>query len=228
MDATPRTRANRPESERKPARFAAYAALRDEILRTPPDESRFLTEEAVAEKLGISRTPIREAFQMLQSEGLIRLVPRKGAVVVPITAREVREVMEVRSMIEVWCAERVVADETLRPQVFAEMDGLHRDSLSSALDVPALISADRSFHRSMVSGAKNHLMLDVYERMRDTQLRLGTGAVMGDPDRLESVRAEHGRIVAALGQADREALVAATRDHLVATEESFMQRMRPG
>jgi DNA-binding GntR family transcriptional regulator len=206
-----------------PAKDVAYEYVRREILSGGDEEARFLAEETVGNSLGLSRTPVREAFLRLEAEGLLKLVPRKGAMIVPITSREVREVMEARSVVENWSVDKVLQDPTLRRQVPEEMRALHADLVALGHDEDAwtFIEADRRFHRTLVAGARNRVMLEMYERMRDLQLRIGVQAVWGEPERVVAVHGEHERIIAALLSGDAGAAHEAIEHHLVATTRSL-------
>jgi DNA-binding GntR family transcriptional regulator len=221
----PSARLTEPAEERaRPAKFVVYDHMRGRILREVIDEPTFFTEEEIAGELGVSRTPVREAFLMLEAEGFLRLVPRKGALVTPITSRQVREVMEVRSVVETWSATRVLAQEDLRASLLASMRPLHEQLIALGDDDPtALIETDRQFHRALVSVAGNQLMLELYERLRDLQLRMGVRAVLGDPARSARVREEHQRILDALERGTDE-LLGAIQAHLEATLASLSER----
>jgi DNA-binding GntR family transcriptional regulator len=217
-------RSSVPERTR-PAKLGVYRHLRELILRDAIDGPHFLTEEMVALELGVSRTPVREAFLMLEAEGLLQLTPRKGALVVPITSREVREVTQVRSVVETWCAQQVLRSDERRAALVLAMQELHEELAGLGSDPTALIDTDRRFHRELVAAADNRVMLDLYERLRDRQLRMGVRAVLGDPLRVAAVRAEHQAILDALAEGDEEALVAAIRAHLERTRQSVDRRM---
>ena len=84
----------------------AYDHLKRAILEGTHPGGTLLTEGDVAERLGVSRTPVREALLRLEAEGLVRLYPKKGALVVPVSAQEAHDVVEARALIEEWAAER--------------------------------------------------------------------------------------------------------------------------
>jgi DNA-binding GntR family transcriptional regulator len=212
------------------AKEVAYEYVRREILWDGSNETRFIAEETVGNVLGLSRTPVREAFLRLEAEGLLTLVPRKGAVSVPVTERKVREVMEVRSVIETWSAARIVEDAAARRRVVATMRTLLDElvELGHAADPWAFVEHDRSFHRELVVAAGNEVMLDLCERLRDVQLQLGVRAIFGDPAHIDAVNAEHARIVDALASGDGDDARAAILGHLDATSERLRRRVRDG
>jgi DNA-binding GntR family transcriptional regulator len=132
--------------------------------------------------------------------------------------------MEVRLVVETWCAARVLEQDELRASLLMTMRQLHEQLIALGDEDPtALIETDRQFHRALVSAAGNQVMLDLYERLRDLQLRMGVRAVLGDPARSAAVREEHRRILSALEEGTDE-LVAAIQAHLEATLASLSQR----
>ena len=89
------------------AKDRAYAHVKERILEGIYPGGELLSEGEVAAQLDMSRTPVREAFLLLEAEGLMRLYPKRGALVVPVSAEEINEVLETRLVIERHCAEQV-------------------------------------------------------------------------------------------------------------------------
>jgi DNA-binding GntR family transcriptional regulator len=210
----------------QPAKAQAYEYVRREILREAIDTPHFLSEEHVGRELGLSRTPVREAFLMLEAEGFLQLVPRKGALVVPITERQVREVMQVRSVVESWSLTQVLADEGLRARLLVTLHALQDDlEAIGDDDATASIECDRRFHREIIAAAGNQVLLDLYERMRDLQLRMGVRAVLDDSARAQAVRREHRNIIDALAGGRGDRVLAALSEHLEITAQSLHHRV---
>src|ERR671917_2912601 len=88
---------------------AAYVFTKQRVLDATFAGGDLLTEGEVADALGISRTPVREAFLRLEGEGLLRLYPKRGALVVPVSAQEVDAVMETRALVERFAIEKAIA-----------------------------------------------------------------------------------------------------------------------
>src|ERR687890_2342330 len=88
---------------------AAYAYTKQRVLDSTYAGGDLLTEGEVAEALGMSRTPVREAFLRLQSEGLLRLYPKRGALVVPVSVGEIEAVMETRMLVERFALDKLLA-----------------------------------------------------------------------------------------------------------------------
>jgi DNA-binding GntR family transcriptional regulator len=205
-------------STKASAKKVANDHVKAEVLAGRQREGEFLTEERVAEKLGISRTPVREAFVRLEAEQLLELLPRKGALIRPISYREIVEVMEVRQMIEQFAARRLLARGAAITPALEELLAEQR-SLAEAGDVEEFIECDRRFHTEIVTATENALLAATYQSLRDRQLRMGLRAVVGSPARTRQVLAEHKRIVLAFAAGDAELAVRAIEEHLRTTLE---------
>src|SRR3954452_20624328 len=140
----------------------AYADVKRRILDGTLPGGELLSEGEVAAGLGMSRTPVRAAFALLEGEGYLKLYPKRGAVGPPISPREAEEVIEAR-----WVIERY-AIEHATPEAGAELA-----ALADAGEGEDFVEADRAFHRALVAGTGNAILLAVYDTLRDRQRRLG-------------------------------------------------------
>ncbi len=86
------------------AQDVVYRWLKQHVLTLPSREGTFLTEAEVCRETGTSRTPVREALLRLEADGLVQIVPKKGAYVPPIAEAEIEAVMQARGLVEEWCA----------------------------------------------------------------------------------------------------------------------------
>jgi DNA-binding GntR family transcriptional regulator len=132
-----------------------------------------VTEGAIAEEGAVSRTPVREAFLRLEAEGFLQLFPRQGALVVPVTAVEMSEVVEARFVVERWAVAHLVKSRS--EEVLAALRSLvaHQRHAIDIDDADAFYALDRQFHEQVVAGAQNSLMLQFYGTLRDRQMRMG-------------------------------------------------------
>jgi len=177
------------------AQDVTYRWLKQHIAGLPRHGGTFLTEGGVAQATGTSRTPVREALLRLEAEGLLQIVPKKGAFVPPISDAEVRAVMQARALVEDWCVGRIVpAGEAF----IAELERLVVEQASLIDDPVAFIDCDRAFHRAIVGQAGNPVLAEFYESLRERQVRMGLRAVVNDEERGRAVLAEHSAIVAGL------------------------------
>ena len=110
----------------------------------------------MAEALEVSRTPVREAFLLLEAEGLMRLYPKRGALVVPVSPGEVRDLMDTRLLVERDAARRAARDASSRGRLATGLQDLldRQQEALDAGDVPAFVRADRDFHHAIVAAGR--------------------------------------------------------------------------
>ncbi|WP_405762213.1 MULTISPECIES: GntR family transcriptional regulator [unclassified Streptomyces] len=181
-----------------------------------------LTEGELADAVGVSRTPVREALLRLETEGLLKLYPKKGALVLPVSAQEIADVIETRLLVEEFTVRRAVpAPPGLLERLAALVEEQRRHAESG--DLPALMAADRGFHAEIVRSAGNQILSRLYDQLRDRQLRMGVALLHGHPERVERTLAEHTEILDALRAGEAETAAAAVRAH-VGRVEALVRR----
>jgi DNA-binding GntR family transcriptional regulator len=179
----------------------AYAYTKQRVLDASYAGGELLTEGEVADALGMSRTPVREAFLRLEGEGLLRLYPKRGALVVPVSAREVEAVMETRALVERFAVEKAIARG-------ADVSGAMRNAIArqeacaAAEDLDGFVAADREFHTVLVAAAGNEIVLSLYDSLRDRQQRMGIAALRREPRRLEEILDQHRGLTEAIEAGD--------------------------
>jgi DNA-binding GntR family transcriptional regulator len=202
-----------------PAKDRAYAHVKEHILEGFWPGGEMLSEGEVAAQLGVSRTPVREAFLLLEAEGLLRLYPKRGALVVPVSAEEINEVLETRLVIERHCAEQIArrGREVLVQQLRVLLTEQERH-ISRANRI-GFVEADRLFHRAIVSADGNSILTRLHDSLRERQRRMGATIVARDPEVQRRYVEEHRAIVDALedggdvGRLLAEHLEGARRDY---------------
>ena len=196
----------------------AYYETRGRILDGALAGGDVITEGQVSTSLGISRTPVREAFLRLQAEGLLQLYPKRGAVVVPVSLEEATSVMEAREIIESFAATKLLTENESLPRhlLAALWDNLseqqiHIHSGNSA----AFVEADTRFHLLLVDCCDNPFLVDLLRNLRDHQRRLGLAAGNNDVvERMMAAHREHVGLVERLDRGDLDAYLSALRSHL--------------
>lgn len=210
-----------PKARVSSAQESAYAWIREFITRVPQSDGVFLTEGQVVEKVGLSRTPVREALLRLETEGLLQILPKKGAYIPAISEREAADVMQARALIETWCSEHIIDDR------HALADDLEKIVTAQVelLDQPIqFITKGREFHTRLVAGAGNDILRILYESLRDRQDRMSLNAVTSSRDRTRRVIDEHRLIVDALRDESVSIDSAqAIKAHLTSTWDSSMR-----
>lgn len=195
---------------------AAYQALRDDIFafRLLPGD-RF-TENDVAERLGISRTPVREALQRLQGDGLVRGYYRNGWEVVPLDLGRFEALYELRTLLETHAVTRLCqpSHATRRAALVAMLDAIWRVPQARRLaDGNAVAQLDEAFHLAIVEAAGNAEAAAVHQQVTD-RIRIIRRLDFAFGERVSLTYDEHGAILAALDDADAGRTVALLSTHI--------------
>lgn len=185
-----------------------------------------LTEKGVAAATGLSRTPIREAFLRLHEERLLEVQPRRGALVPRITSRQVRELYEMRLLLEVHaaeiiCGERIPTADRLLP-LSDEQERLYEAGATP----PELIRVDRRFHATFIASAGNTVMTMVNDSLGDHHQRTGVLSFSLDRARCRLAIDQHREIAHALAAFDLDTARTYIERHLVRGEREFERLLR--
>ncbi|HEY5365939.1 MAG TPA: GntR family transcriptional regulator [Casimicrobiaceae bacterium] len=184
-----------------------------------------LNERALGERLGVSRTPLREALRLLAADGLVDLQPNRGAQVVTLLENDVRESFEVMSGLEAQSGElacrRITADDV------AEVKALTFEMLAchARRDLPAYYRINHAIHQRINQAAGNRLLSDVYDRLnrRIQNLRFRSNF---DTDKWARAARDHTRMVEALEARDGAGLAAILRAHLLQKGDTVLEALR--
>ncbi len=179
-----------------------------------------LAEGDIAAETGVSRTPVREALLRLESEGMVRLLPKRGALVLPVTAQEWRDLLATRLLVERHCTTAAIVSGR-GPALAGELAGSLAElrAAAAAGDLGRYTAADRNFHATIVAADGNAILIKLYASLRDRQLRMGAANLLaadGQPDlvRMAMTIDDHQAIAAAIGAADLELSGRLTSEHL--------------
>ncbi|WP_270263880.1 GntR family transcriptional regulator [Kocuria marina] len=194
----------------------AYEHVKARIL-TGELDGHMLSEGVFATELGVSRTPVREAFLRLQVEGLMRLYPKRGALVVPVGPHESREVLAARRVVECASVAEAIGDPDL-PGTLADLLEQQRE----AVGTPRFGELDAAFHTALVEAAGNSLLSGFYQGLRDRQIRLIATAVRTVQERSDEILAQHAEIVAGVREKDAERVEALLAEHLQRVYEGIV------
>jgi len=196
-------------------------SLRDEILRGEIPPGQALRQEELAERFGVSRLPVRDALLRLEAQGLVHVYPNRGAFVISLSADDVREVYEMRVLLEGDMLERAVplmSDDDWRRIEAAKLDG------ERSASGPGWVEGDWQFHRALYEPAGRPRQLAIIEQLRGTVARY-TSARSALPGRAAEWLADHDAILEA---ARARAGVAARRrlaEHLTRVMEVVLARI---
>lgn len=196
-----------------PLRDVVFNTLRQAILRGELQPGERLLEIPLANKLGVSRTPIREAMRKLELEGLVVMVPRKGAVVAEITEKSLRDVLEVRKALEALAVK--LACEKIKDEEIEELKVAAKEFEETLKggDVTEYAEADVKFHDIIYRTTDNQRLIQLLYNLREQMYRYRVEYLKRE-DSHEILLAEHERIIGAIEKRDEEAAVEAIYDHM--------------
>ncbi|MFJ6571856.1 GntR family transcriptional regulator [Streptomyces sp. NPDC091292] len=197
-------------------REKAYAYLKETVLTDPAMSGEFLSEQEIADRIGVSRTPIREALLLLAAEDLVQLVPKRGARVAALSGREITELMELRGLVERYAAEHAIGSGRAPLKELGDLLDRQR-GLTGPDQAREFIAVDHLFHATLVSAVGNSLLERHYDGLRSRQVRAGVVALYSGHGRQEAVLQEHRAILDALTAGDSGAARAAIDSHLEST-----------
>lgn len=204
-----------------PAKDRAYAFVKERILDGAYPGGDLLSEGEVAEALGVSRTPVREAFLLLEAEGLMRLYPKRGALVVPVSPDEVRDVMETRLLVERHTADRLARRGADGAAVIEDLRALiaRQEQLLDEGDLTGFVTADRAFHHTIVAAAGNAILTRISDSLRDRQRRMVAATVARDPELPRRFVEEHRGILDAIAGGEADDAARLVEEHLERSRE---------
>ncbi len=158
-------------SRHKPLRELVYEEIKNKILRGDIPPGTRMMEEEIAENIGVSRTPIREAIRQLEKEGLVTLKPRKGAYVSDIIKKDMIEILEVRENMEGLAA--AFAAERMTPEAIRELEVVSEKFKVAVMqgNTEDMIKYDTDFHHKVVQGANNKILTKMVEQLQEMVLR---------------------------------------------------------
>lgn len=200
-------------NEYLPLREVVFNTLQRAILRGDLVPGQRLMEIQLAEKMGVSRTPVREAIRKLELEGLVVMVPRKGAEVAHISGKNLRDVLEVRRALEELAGE--LACKRMTEEEFKRLERAnHRfTSLLGGDDITEIAQADEEFHGLIYQATENDRLIQMVNHLREQMYRYRIEHIKDRSQRKILVQ-EHQEIMRALAARDVEATRRTIRNHI--------------
>ena len=202
-----------------PAANRAYTYTKDRILKGDFVGGELLNEVQICETLGVSRTPVHEAFLRLAAERLLTLSSRQGAgaVVTPMSPQETRDVLDTREAIESVAARRLTESGPLDAQTVSAFEEIleRQRTAVEAHDVSAFVEADDEFHSTVVKRSGNGLALHLFSSIRDRQQRLRFQLLTIRSEHLAPAITDHIELLRHLSEADGDGYTEALKRHLI-------------
>lgn len=200
-------------NEYLPLRDVVFNTLRRAILRGELKPGERLMEIQLANKLGVSRTPIREAIRKLELEGLVLMIPRKGAEVAEITEKNLRDVLEVRCALEELAVslacERIDQNGIRTLHVAAD----HFRSMLDCDDITKIAQADEAFHDVIFSATGNDRLIQLLNNLREQMYRYRI-EYLKKKECYPQLLTEHNAIIHAIEEKDKDLATQITSQHI--------------
>lgn len=208
-----------------PLRDEVFNTLREKILKGVYKPGERLMEIHLADQLGVSRTPIREAIRMLELEGLVKMVPRKGAQVAKISKEDLQDVLEVRKALDTLsvklACERITEDEI---KLLNNAEREFEKALASK-DVRDIAEADVAFHDVIHAATKNGRLKSMISNLAERIYRYRFEYIKQQSDGGKTLMLEHREIMRCIESRDVESAVKATEIHIDNQEISISEQL---
>jgi DNA-binding GntR family transcriptional regulator len=210
-------------SDKYSLRGRVFNKLREDILSGVYQENEELKENTIGVELGVSRTPVREALRQLELEGLVTMIPNKGAYVTGITQKDIHDIYVIRSSLEGLCA-RWACEHITEAQIEALDEILYlSDFHARRSHNEQLVELDNKFHELIykASGSKilDHVLSDFHhyvERVRKITLAA--------PERAKKSSQEHAAILDAIRKRDKDLAEALAHEHIINTIKNISEK----
>ena len=202
----------------KPLREMVYEELKMQILKGSIIPGTRMMEVELAEEMGVSRTPIREAIRKLEKEGLVTIEPRRGAYASMISTEDMVEILEVRQDLE-GLAAYFAADRMTKGQMeeLKQVSNSYNEAVRQG-NMEAMIKHDTRFHHIIVESCRNKILVQMIEQLQELVLRFRY-IYYDNFRRAENMPEEHEAIVAAIAEGDADKARAAADIHIERLKE---------
>ena len=202
----------------KPLREMVYEELKMQILKGSIIPGTRMMEVELAEEMGVSRTPIREAIRKLEKEGLVTIEPRRGAYASMISTEDMVEILEVRQDLE-GLAAYFAADRMEKSQMeeLRQVSNSYNEAVKEG-NMEAMIKHDTRFHHIIVESCRNKILVQMIEQLQELVLRFRY-IYYDNFKRAENMPEEHEAIVAAIAEGDADKARAAADIHIERLKE---------
>ncbi len=205
----------------KPLRDVVSETIREAIINGVLNPGERLMEIQLAEEMGVSRTPVREAIRKLELEGFVVMVPRRGTYVADLSIKDINEVFELRTALDVLAAglaaERITDDELEELERLLVHIGEYIDDENRE----KIIEADSHFHDLLYKASRNDRLVGIINNLREQITRFRSTSI-NYPGRLKTTWAEHRMLLEAIAQRDGKLARKIAREHMENAEHTLL------
>lgn len=208
-----------------PLRDVVFQTLREAILRGRIKPGERLMEQTLAQKLGVSRTPIREAIRMLEQEGLAVTVPRKGAQVARMTEKDMEDVLQIREALE-QLAVSLACDFVTEEQIAAlETERMRFELSLRSDDIKKIAESDVRLHELLYEASGNPKLVGMLSNLREQMYRYRV-EYLKDPAHYPNLISEHKEIVEGLRLRNKQKVHDAMARHMSNQAAGVKEKIR--
>jgi DNA-binding GntR family transcriptional regulator len=209
-------------SDNLPLRDAVFNTLRDAILKGNLQPGQHLMEMQLATQLGVSRTPVREAIRKLELEGLVIMVPRKGARVAAISEKSLRDVLEVRRALEELSV--TLACKRMEKTTINELREINRTfhQECQSNDVVKIAQIDEDFHQTIYQAADNTRLLQMLNQLQNQMYRYRVEYIK-NTERRKYLYEEHENLIRNLEERDIPKASETIHQHILHQEHYVLE-----
>lgn len=203
-------------------RGRVFHKLREDILNGKYKENEELKEVAIGEELGVSRTPVREAFRQLELEGLIQIVPNKGAYVTGINAKDVKDIYMIRSSLEGMCAR--LATENITPEQLEELEeNVYLASFhASKGHMEQMAELDNRFHHILYAACDSKMLENLLQDFHQYVIRIRK-KTLSTKERGIASNDEHRQIMEAIKAGDGISAERLATQHMINAYDNMVK-----
>lgn len=212
-------------NEYLPLRDVVFNTLRQAIITGEFAPGERLMEISLANRLGVSRTPVREAIRKLELEGLVIMIPRKGAQVARITEKNLRDVIEIRTVLEEFAA--VLACERIDQSGLHDLRQAHEDFIHSVEngDILDIVDKDETFHDTIFRATNNDRLISIINNLREQFYRYRMEYVKDIRQRSNLVE-EHRELLDAISSRDSIKAKELMKTHLLNQQQEVINNIQ--
>ncbi|WFD10128.1 GntR family transcriptional regulator [Tepidibacter hydrothermalis] len=209
----------------KPLRDIVFEYLRESILKGKLEPAQRLMEVQLAEQLGVSRTPVREAIRKLELEGLVVMLPRKGAYVADVSLKDIIEVLEIRGALEGLAAS--VAAERMTDEHLEKLELISyqfKKSLENG-DIDMMVQKDIELHDLIFNSTNNQKLIQINNSLREQVYRFRV-TYISDHDTSKNLVKEHEEIIEAIYNRNSKNAMQRATTHIENAQNFIIEKSR--
>lgn len=204
----------------------AYIEIRSKILTCEYAPNTYLNEDILCKELNVSRTPIRDALSRLEQENLVKIYPKKGVIVAPLTINEINIIYETRILLEPYIL--LTYGSRINDNIEKRMHEIIQNSNKYIDNIQKTYELDDEYHRIIIELCENKYLIQCYSNIYAQNLRLRIMSGNHDKERIIATQQEHMAISNAILKRDYKEAAEAMKQHLLISKEAAFKVILEG